>query len=89
MPKKPISKGFIRSPVQTKVFKRITGKEYKKNDSSIYTILLTTGDEDKALVLSLKTLISSIKKSDVKKPSNYCPASTLHELVGKVVKHRK
>ena len=32
---------------------------------------------------------SSIKKSDVKKPSNYCPASTLHELVGKVVKHRK
>ena len=70
-------------------FKRITGKEYKKNDSSIYTILLTTGDEDKALVLSLKTLISSIKKSDVKKPSNYCPASTLHELVGKVVKHRK
>ena len=71
-----------------KDYKSHTGKPYKKNDPDIYETLLTAGNEVTALKLSAKTLQNSIKIASVKKPSNYCPGSTLHELVGKVVAHR-
>ncbi len=69
-------------------FERKTGKEYEKNDEDIYEELRETGDEEGALALSKATLETSSKNAESKRPSKYCPASTLHELVGKAVKFR-
>lgn len=69
-------------------FQKFAGKEYKKNDANIYKELLDSGNESSALALSTKTLEASKTNATAKKPSCYCPASTLHELVGNVVKYR-
>lgn len=72
----------------SKAFKKHSGKVYKKNDPEIYAVLLSTGNGPKVLQLSEKTLQNSAKLSKIKKPSYYCPASSLHLLVGKIVAHR-
>lgn len=69
-------------------FKKHTNKEYKKNDTNIYGLLSSTGNEAEALEISKNTLQSSIKNAGIKKPSEYCPASSLHLLVAKITKHR-
>lgn len=69
-------------------YKEATKKEYLKNEKLIYSFLLKTGDEENALKISERTLNVSKESALKKKPSAYCPGSILHELVGKVVKHR-
>ncbi len=69
-------------------FQKATKKEYLKNDKEIYDILCHSGDEKKAIEFSKKKLKQSINEAESKKPSSYCPGSTLHELVGKITSHR-
>lgn len=69
-------------------FRKATKKEYLKNDRKIYDWLWHYGNEKHALELSKQTLDLSMKQAKIKKPSSYCPGSTLHEIVSKITSHR-
>ena len=61
-------------------FEKITGKKYKKSDKRIYDILCEYGEEDKAIEIAEKKLEQCIKNGK-KKPSERCPATTMHTLI--------
>lgn len=65
------------------VFQKKTGQEYKKSDEQIYMKLCKYGDEAKAIELAAKKQSQYIKDG-VKKPSQMCPATTVHELIKEI-----
>lgn len=69
-------------------FQKATKKEYTKNDKDIYSLLCHSGDEKRALELSKNKLEQSMNQAKIKKPSSYCPGSTLHNIVSKITSHR-
>ena len=69
-------------------FQKATKKEYSKNDKDIYSLLCHSGDEKRALELSKNKLEQSMNQAKIRKPSAYCPGSTLHNIVSKITSHR-
>lgn len=63
-------------------FKKKTKKDYKKAEKNIYTLLCKYGDENKAIKIA--DLKLSQQKQLNKKPSDMCPATTLHLLIKEI-----
>lgn len=62
------------------VYQKRIGQEYQKNDAAIYSKLLRAGDEARAVDIAAKRL-RQYARDGVQKPSEMCPATTLHILV--------
>ncbi len=63
-------------------FKEITGHTYQKNDVDVYKRLIQYGNFDTAYRLAEQRIVQA--ESDRKKPSESCPACTVHRLVKKI-----
>lgn len=64
-------------------FKKKAGIKYDKADVDIYQRLMQTGDERKALKISEQKYKQCIDNG-YKIPSQMCPCTTVHELVGEI-----
>lgn len=64
-------------------FKQKTGQEYHKNNPQIYAILNRFGDEAKAIQIAERRL-QGYSRDGIQKPSEMCPCTTVHELVGEI-----
>ena len=60
-----------------------TGREYNKNDKDIYKQLTKHGKEEMALSRATKKLVEH-KRNCKNTPSEMCPGTTVHELVGEI-----
>lgn len=67
-----------------KIFKKNTGKEYKKADTDIYNLLKKSGNEEKAIDTARKR--HNEFKKHVKKASEMNPCSTVYLLVDEIQK---
>lgn len=65
------------------VYKRKTGQQYKKSDIKLYEKIFENGDEERALRRARQRL-EQHRREMKKQPSEMCPATTVHELVGKI-----
>ena len=66
----------------SEIFQRRTGREYQKADADIYSLLRQSGDEEQAVKQAETRLQTYL--SEHKKPSEMCPATTLHHLVAEI-----
>ena len=66
-----------------RVYEMQTGRKYRKSDVSLYERVCKNGDEEGALRLAERRL-EQHRKEAKKKPSEMCPATTVHELVGDI-----
>lgn len=64
-------------------YKKATGREYNKNDKDIYKQLTKHGKEEMALSRATKKLVEH-KRNCKNTPSEMCPGTTVHELVGEI-----
>ena len=64
-------------------FERVTGQEYKKADRHIYDILNRYGDQVEAIKLADQRM-QSHERAGHELPSEKCPGSTVHHLVGEI-----
>lgn len=60
-----------------------TGQKYSKADEHMYGKLCKVGDEDKAIRIARQKLEQCIREGKTK-PSEMCPCTTVHELVGEI-----
>ena len=65
------------------LFKKKTGLEYDKSDRKIYETLNRVGDEEKAIKTAELRLQEHGKQGN-SLPSEMCPGTTLHKLVGEI-----
>lgn len=65
------------------LYKRNTGISYDKADEKMYKHLIRTGDEEKALEIAAQKY-KQCKERGYSKPSEMCPCTTVHELVGEI-----
>lgn len=65
------------------LYQKMTGQEYSKSDASMYKRLCEKGDEEKALSLAEKKFQQCLREGKTI-PSNMCPATRVHELVGEI-----
>ena len=66
-----------------KLFKKKVNQSYNKNDKRIYTKLITYGDEGSAIGLAQQKL-EEHERNGRQKPSEMCPATTLHLLIAEI-----
>ena len=66
-------------------FKYRTGQEYHKDSQQIYVVLNRFGNESKAIQIAEMRLQGYIKDG-IDTPSEMCPCTTLHKLVGEIIK---
>ena len=66
-----------------RMYERGTGQKYKKADANLYERVYGNGDEEGALRLA-KRRLEQHKAEQKKKPSEMCPATTVHQLVGEI-----
>lgn len=59
------------------------GQKYSKADEQIYGKLYKAGDEEKAIRIARQKLEQCIREGKTK-PSEMCPCTTVHELVGEI-----
>lgn len=64
-------------------FKSKTGKEYDKSEIQIYELLSKYGDEKRAIEVAEKRM-QNHQKGEKKLPSEMCPGTTLHYLIGEI-----
>ena len=67
------------------LYEKRTGQEYSKADVDLYNRLIKSGDEENALAIAQRRL-EQCKVADYTKPSEMCPGTTVHELVGEIKK---
>ena len=60
-----------------------TGQKYSKADEQMYGKLCKVGDEEKAIQIAQQKL-EQCKREGKTKPSEMCPCTTVHELVGEI-----
>lgn len=60
-----------------------TGQKYSKADEQMYGKLCKAGDEEKAIQIAQQKLEQCIREGKTK-PSEMCPCTTVHELVGEI-----
>lgn len=61
------------------------GQKYSKADEQMYGKIYKVGEEEKAIQLAQKKLEQCIREGKTK-PSQMCPCTTVHELVGEIKK---
>ena len=66
-----------------RVYESKTGQKYSKADEQMYGKLCKTGDEAKAIQIAQQKLEQCIREGKTK-PSEMCPCTTVHELVGEI-----
>ncbi len=64
-------------------FEKKTGQEYKKSHKQIYTMLKQYGDEDEAIRIAESRHEQHLREGK-DKPSEMCPCTTVHRLVGEI-----
>lgn len=64
-------------------FARRTGSEYKKSSKDLYAKLAQYGDEASAIRIA-RDRLRQFERDGVHRPSQQCPATTLHELVAEI-----
>ncbi len=72
------------------IFKKATGKAYKKSSKDIYAILKKFGDEESAISIA-RTRIKCLENGCNNRllPSEMCPATKVHILVGEIREQTK
>lgn len=66
-----------------RVYETKTGQKYSKADEQIYEKICKAGDEEKAIQIAQQKLEQCIREGKTK-PSEMCPCTTVHELVGEI-----
>ena len=66
-----------------RVYETKTGQKYSKGDELMYGKLCKAGDEEKAIQIAQQKL-EQCKREGKTKPSEMCPCTTVHELVGEI-----
>ena len=64
-------------------YKKATGQIYTKSDNRLYEKIYASGNEEKALKIA-KQRLEQHRRDMKEKPSEMCPATTVHELVGAI-----
>ena len=64
-----------------RVYETKTGQKYSKADEQMYGKICKAGDEEKAIQIAQQKL-EQCKREGKTKPSEMCPCTTVHELVG-------
>ncbi|MEE0036815.1 MAG: RloB family protein [Lachnospiraceae bacterium] len=67
----------------SRVYENKTGQKYSKADEQMYGKLCKSGDEEKAIKIAQQKLEQCIREGKTK-PSEMCPCTTVHELVGEI-----
>ncbi len=65
------------------IFKKRTGQKYSKADNHLYCRLIENGNEEKALTIARQRYDQFVKDGN-KRPSEMCPCTTVHKLVGEI-----
>ena len=66
-----------------RVYETKPGQKYSKADEQMYGKLCKAGDEEKAIQIAQQKL-EQCKREGKTKPSEMCPCTTVHELVGEI-----
>ena len=66
-----------------RVYESKTGQKYSKADEQMYGKICKVGDEAKAIQIAQQKLEQCIREGKTK-PSEMCPCTTVHELVGEI-----
>lgn len=66
-----------------RVYESKTGQKYSKADEQVYGKVFKAGDEEKAIQIAQQKLEQCIREGKTK-PSDMCPCTTVHELVGEI-----
>jgi hypothetical protein len=66
-----------------RVYENKTGQKYSKADEKMYGKLCMAGDEEKAIQIAQQKL-EQCEREAKKKPSEMCPGTTVHKLVGEI-----
>ena len=66
-----------------RVYETKTGQKYSKADEQMYGKICKAGDEEKAIQIAQQKL-EQCKREGKTKPSEMCPCTTVHELVGEI-----
>lgn len=66
-----------------RVYETKIGQKYSKADEQMYEKLYKVGDEKKAIQIAQQKLEQCIREGKTK-PSEMCPCTTVHELVGEI-----
>ena len=69
-----------------RVYESKTGQKYSKADEKMYEKICRVGDEEKAIQIAQQKL-EQCERESKKKPSEMCPGTTVHRLVGEI--HQK
>lgn len=66
-----------------RVYENKTGQKYSKADEQMYGKICKAGDEIKAIQIARQKL-EQCKREGKTKPSEMCPCTTVHKLVGEI-----
>ena len=66
-----------------RVYETKTGQKYSKSDEQMYGKICRVGDEEKAIQIARRKLEQCVREGKTK-PSEMCPCTTVHELVGEI-----
>ena len=66
-----------------RVYESKTGQKYSKADEQMYGKIYKVGDEEKAIQIAQQKL-EKCKREGKTMPSEMCPCTTVHELVGEI-----
>lgn len=66
-----------------RVYERKTGQKYSKVDDQMYNRLCEKGNEGAAIKIAWQKIDQCIRE-EKSRPSEMCPATTVHELVGEI-----
>ena len=66
-----------------RVYESKIGQKYSKADEQMYGKICKAGDEEKAIQIAQQKLEQCIREEKTK-PSQMCPCTTVHELVGEI-----
>ena len=68
-----------------RVYETKTGQKYSKADEQMYSRICKVGDEEKAIQIAQHKM-EQCRREGKTKPSEMCPCTTVHELVGEIRK---
>lgn len=66
-----------------RIYESKTGQKYSKADEKVYEKLCMAGDEEKAIQIAQQKL-EQCEREGKTKPSEMCPCTTVHKLVGEI-----
>ena len=66
-----------------RVYETKTGQKYSKGDEQMYSKICKAGDEEKALQIAQQKM-EQCRREEKTNPSQMCPCTTVHELVGEI-----